>query len=327
MKEKSKKVSGIVLIGIMSLATMGLPPLVGVAQSHDQPQGTTEGIIMEFVGEIEASGDVPSPCPFAVPVLDGLVDDVYLDECVGYIYNNVSYPNCTGYLWFIDNTSIDPTYIWLVWKIHPGFVDNTYGANIIGQYRNPGGGTTGHIFDDLLESDRQQIKVYSTTGSLILDALMGYLDGPPYGGPYGTPSGYDVSWDEGDSTKTYINGGDWSKAVYNTSLCYDVNYYYGVDPNVLVDSPGTDDNYTTNTTYPNWEYAVIYELRLDRSIFGSGINGSATEFLALHASPNKAGIKDPDLPPGEEIPEFSTLLIPIIGMIALFAIFRKYKKK
>jgi len=30
---------------------------------------------------------------------------------------------------------------------------------------------------------------------------------------------------------------------------------------------------------------------------------------------------------GTQIPEFSTLLIPIIGTIALFAVFRKYKKK
>lgn len=30
---------------------------------------------------------------------------------------------------------------------------------------------------------------------------------------------------------------------------------------------------------------------------------------------------------GPQIPEFSTLLIPIIGTIALFTVFRKYKKK
>ena len=38
-------------------------------------------------------------------------------------------------------------------------------------------------------------------------------------------------------------------------------------------------------------------------------------------------VYSPPEDPGYPIPEFSTLLIPIVGMIALFAVFRKYKKK
>ena len=320
MKEKSKKVLGIVLIGIMSLATMGLPLLVGVAQSHDQPQGTTEGIIMEFVGEIESPGDVPSPCPFAVPVLDGLVDNVYLTEGEHFSWANATDPeNTTSHLYVLDNSSLD--YVWIVWIINKGFVDNTWGNGTVGIYRSkPGGSQPGtHTFDDnLIESDGQRIQFYNCTNVLVFDAFFDLAHNRTWN--FVIPD-----WGESGS-EAVVYTGDESLVEYNTSTVWDINNYWTTTPyNTFYDSPTnwTTDPYEPYSGYENWESRIIFEVKLNRAIFGGcTINASATSFPYLHASPNKLGYE-----PEMDIPEFSTLLIPIIGMIALFAIFRKYKKK
>ena len=68
--------------------------------------------------------------------------------------------------------------------------------------------------------------------------------------------------------------------------------------------------------------------QIDQETYSSSTDGS---FWACNPDGTGTWSKDdtpsPGLKNGQEIPEFSTLLIPIIGMIASFAIFRKIKER
>jgi len=115
-----------------------------------------------------------------------------------------------------------------------------------------------------------------------------------------------VSMDEADSVKTYINGGDWAKFAFDTSLATNLNdhgyCHSGGDcdddgVNLLLNSPpwADDPNYVPASPYDDWEYNIIWELRVDRSVFVTagcpegGILGIATTPVELHASPSKVG--------------------------------------
>jgi len=219
------------------------------------------------------------------PVLDGLLDDVYITHGKKIHYGNLQYENASGDLYIIDNVTIDPDYVWLAWVINPGFVDNTYGSGIVGQYRNPRLKPCGHSFKDLVGSDMQEIRLYDCNHNLVFDAKMDTVErvaSSPSG--YGTPP-----WGDGESKIIY---GDGSKVEYTTSTVWNVNHYYGmpggIDP--TKDSPPTNDDYEYSPPYDEWEHRIIYELRVDRSIFGGcSINAEDTEFPAMHASPNKIG--------------------------------------
>ena len=218
-------------------------------------------------------------------VLNGILDNVYLTNGEHFYYGNVNYENFSGDLYVIDDVSIDPNYVWIAWIINPMFVDNTYGNGTVPQYVNKNGHPCGHNFGDLKGSDRQEIKLYDTNSNLVFYAKMDLIHSVS-----SAPSGYGVPpWGDGDSKVYY---GDSSKVEYETSTAFDVNYYYNTPPyNVLQDSPTLgDENYTLYPGYEEWEHRLIYELQVDRSLFGgSTIDVSATEFLNIHASPNRIG--------------------------------------
>ncbi len=233
----------------------------------------------------------------APPSLDGLMDGVYASSGYSIDYEGF-YPQASATLHVIDDTSVDPTYIWVAWVVTKDFNDNSYGTNRHSSW--PGG----HEWDDLLESDLQRLDLENTCGELILDATMDYIDGPPYHGAYGTPSGYDVNMDATESVKLYISGGDWGKMAYKTSLVGNLNnwgYCVGGDCTVLgtdllSTSPNWADepNYVPASPYDNWEYDLIWELRIERTVFETatcpqgGLLGVATNPVELHASPSKA---------------------------------------
>jgi len=236
------------------------------------------------------------------PVLDGLLDGVYLSHGYTIDYEGF-YPQATATLYVLDNTSVDANYIWLGWVVSRDFNDNSYGANRHGSWPK------GHEFDDLLESDLQRLDLENSCGETVLDATMDLLDGPPYHAAYSTASGYDVNMDATESIKNYINGGDWSLSVlsYDTSLADNLNDHgycqNGNDCSVggtdlYVNSPPWQDdpNYVPASPYQDWEYSLIWELRIHRSVFvtpscvDGGILGVATNPIELHASPSKAGV-------------------------------------
>lgn len=245
-------------------------------------------------------GDGPIAFAAGPPILDGLVDDVYLSDGYSIDYEGF-YAQARATLYIIDDTSVDNSYIWLAWVVTKDFNDNSYGANKHSTWPK------GHGFGDLLESDLQRLDLENSCGEMVLDATMDLLDGPPYHTAYSTPSGYDVNMDAAESVKTYINGGDWSDMSYDTALGANLNdhgYCHsqgdcddgGTD--LLVDSPPWQDepNYVPVSAYSDWEYDLVWELRIERTVFETagcpqgGILGIATNPVELHASPSKAGV-------------------------------------
>jgi hypothetical protein len=60
------------------------------------------------------------------------------------------------------------------------------------------------------------------------------------------------------------------------------------DGDCTVNSPVTDADYTPNAETPNWNYAVVYEVWIKLSAFGSAGFGQAY-ITYVHASPSKLG--------------------------------------
>lgn len=231
--------------------------------------------------------------------LDGKIDNDYYWYGEAAYHANADYSQADGFLFVIDNTSIDPDYIWAVWILNASYVDNTYGDNAIGY---PGG----HNLDqDLLESDGQRIAFYDNCSNLIFHAFFDLLAGDPelkdfflsgwyedeqnpltY--PYDESYVYDI--DTGDN-QTYFE--------YNTSTLRNLLLYKDVttDYDVMVNSPTPYGNYTPHANYSEWEVRHVYEIRINRSVFSAGctLNVTATEFPSIHASPNKIDQKTPPL--------------------------------
>jgi hypothetical protein len=245
-------------------------------------------------GFIILSGGASAAFAQSPPNLDGLVDNVYISHGYSIDYDGF-YPQAKATLYVLDDASIDANYVWLAWLIVKDFNDNSYGAN-----KHSSWGGIGHGFDDLTESDMQRLDLENTCGELVLDVGLDLLDGPGYA----TPSGYEATHNATEDTQLiYINGGDWGLMDFDTSLAANLNDHgycvsgdcSGGGTDLLVDSPPWSDepNYIPSATYSEWEYNLIWELRVDRSVFqtvacpAGTILGVATNPIELHASPSK----------------------------------------
>jgi hypothetical protein len=249
------------------------------------------------------SGAAAVPPAAAQPILDGAVDPLYAQRGISSDYiTNI--PGITASLHQIDDPTLDPDNIYLVWEIGVGFVDNSYGTSRHSSW------PAGHSFFDLAESDLQQLQLINVCGEDVIDAIMDYVDGPAGSGPnYATPSFYDVNMDATESVKVFINGGDWGKFAYKTSIVYNLNDLGfcaagdcsgsppGDGTDLLVDSPPWADepNYIPASPYNGWEYRALYEMRVDRTVFQTPACAQGTpaavgaDPVQLHASPSKVG--------------------------------------
>lgn len=244
-------------------------------------------------------GDMRSVFGQSPPTLDGWLDNVYKSHGRSFSYSGF-YLNANATLYIIDDTTIDPTYIYIAWVIDKGFNDASYGANIHSSWL-PGG----HDFFDLYESDKQRLDLENDCGEVVLDITMDLLDGPGYA----TPSGFAAVYNAGseDSERIYINGGDWTDMSYDTSIDANLNdtgYCSGGTctcggTDLLVDSPAWSDepNYVPVASCSQWEYSLIWEMRIERTVFNKQcigcscfgtLQGIATNPVQLHASPSKS---------------------------------------
>ncbi len=229
------------------------------------------------------------------PVVDGKYDDAYrispnaTEVC--YLSNGQLFGKLAS---FYQPTG---SAVYMVLAIDKGFVDNTYGTNIVGWTRS-------HNFSDLVGSDHAQFLGYNANGTLVLDIKQDYISSAS-----GTPSGYDslgVTGGEGRvNTGSAAHILQWATSedynLNNTGYCSGGNCAGG-GTDLKVNSPATDSAYTPNPTYPNWIYDVIYELKIDKAAFGSAGFGRI-EVPYIHASPSKAGTNtiyaEPGTCPGE----------------------------
>ena len=248
-----------------------------------------------------ALGPAPTALAETPPILDGLVDPVYYSHSGRAVEYEGFYPEANATLLIVEDPSIDPDHIWLAWIVSKQFNDASYGVNKHSSWPR------GHEFDDLLESDLQRLDIENLCGEMVLDITMDLLDGPPYHGEaYATASGYGVDVYSTESVRNYINGGDWTKVAFDTSMAANLNdqgYCAAGDcslggTDLLVSSPPWLDgpNYVPIAAYSEWEYRLVWELRIHRSVFvtascpGGSILGIGTNPVELHASPSKIGI-------------------------------------
>ena len=73
--------------------------------------------------------------------------------------------------------------------------------------------------------------------------------------------------------------------AWGTSLHYNFNALGYV---LTQDSPLTDENYTENPNYPGRIFEIIYELRVDGSLFADHDFGGLS-IPVIHDGPNKIG--------------------------------------
>ena len=154
----------------------------------------------------------------------------------------------------------------------PRFVDCTYGTGAQGWSPN-----RGHTFADLYKSDHVELSITNGNGETVfagkLDLISptskvssGYAALGPFGG--------DGSHDAGNPDHVLSFG---------TSLDDNINYY---GYNLFENSPKTDETFSPNPAYPNWEFYVTYRLTLDIGAFGKSGYGKVL-MTSVHASPAK----------------------------------------
>lgn len=151
-------------------------------------------------------------------------------------------------------------------------VDNTYGTNIIG-WASP------HKFSDLLTGNFLQLALYDGNNTKKMEFKMDYLSASNT-----VTSGYkSLGVSGGDGAM--ISGNSSDIVSVKTSLDANLNEFGYV---LTTNSPATDGNYTTNTTYPNWNYDVWYEVTVKSSAFGS-VGFGTPNIGSITATPSKTG--------------------------------------
>ncbi len=216
----------------------------------------------------------------------------------------------------------------------PGFVDNTYGENAVGWSHDAAGGTSvggaggvggasgvdgdpkakgmmpkapmmgksGHTFEDLVGSDHVELLLTDGSGTTVMDFDLDYITASS---DASAPCGYrslGVRGGEGKMIK-----GDASAILAATSSL-DRNLS-GCGYCLTTDSPATDENYTPNSSAPEWDYRVVYEVWLDLDAFGASGFGQAY-ITSVHASPSKLANNTVSVTPGSCPPTWDTPYCP-----------------
>jgi hypothetical protein len=161
----------------------------------------------------------------------------------------------------------------------PSFVDNTYGVNAIGW------GDKGHTWKDLLGSDHAELELFDNNHAMVAQLKIDYI-----GIDASQSCGYESLGVSGGDGKMLLGDANWvlgstSSLARNLEGCgYCENSACGGD--CRVNSPSTDEKWTSNSSTPNWDYRVRYEVWIDAAAFGtSGFGGVNVSYV--HASPSK----------------------------------------
>lgn len=152
------------------------------------------------------------------------------------------------------------------------FVDNTYGKNAIGWT-----GRKGHSFKDLVGSDHVELGFLDSAGAEKLRAKVDYLS-------------TSADWNTGYGNLGVVGGdgkvlvGSASDIVSSGSSMADNLNVFGYV--LTTDSPLTDERYSPNREYPDWNFWVEYRVTVKGSAFGAeGFGKVNMQFV--HASPSK----------------------------------------
>lgn len=242
----------------------------------------------------------------ATPVVDGTFDMAEGYTSGNYVCLDIEKAGPIserGQLWFHQDTAHN-LYGSLV--LPRTLVDNTYGDNSIGWGQNAPSGKR-HNFKDLKGSDSAQFRIYDGQGDIVLDFVLDYISSSTH-----ATSGYasgGVTYGEG---KVQV-GSDSDLLAWGSSLDYNLNILGHV---LTENSPATDSQYTENPLYPDWQYTVTYEFKVDGDVFG-GKGVGDIEVPLMHISPNKLGANKAYGQICEPIPEPATISMLALGGIAM----------
>lgn len=180
---------------------------------------------------------------------------------------------------YLRETAGGQTYYRFRITFDPSFVDNTYGTSAIGW------GTKGHTWKDLLGSDHAELELFDNNHTMVMQMKLDYIDVVT-----SQTCGYAALGVSGGDGKMLIGDSKWvlgstSSLARNLEGCgYCQSAACGGD--CRVNSPSTDETWTSNPAAPNWDYRVRYETWIDAAAFGSsGFGGVNISYV--HASPSK----------------------------------------
>lgn len=246
----------------------------------------------------------------AAPIIDGRYDPAEgytngwsLDFSVEKSDNIVS----GGQLWVHEDASTGDVSVAFVQPLT--LVDNTYGDNTVGWGKGVAPSGKNHNFEDLLESDKARFVFTDADGNTVLDITLDYIAETSAGsGVYRSPgvAGSDGAVDTGSADDVK----EWG-----SSLDYNFNTLGFV---LTENSPETDALYTENPSYPGWEFAVAYELRVDADVFAA-VGFGEVAVPIVHNSPNKIGKNKVWPDPGDPLPEPGAVSILALGGLTLLA--------
>lgn len=245
----------------------------------------------------------------SIPFVDGRYDP---NEGYDTLYNltmdTKGGGTISGQLWTYQNPTTSDLYLALI--VPTDYVDNTYGTNSSTGYRGKKGE---HQFKDLLNSDQAIFKFYTEGGSLALETSIDYLAKIGGGKKDTTPAEYKAVAD--DKTGSGFTGGTSQVA---SSLQYNLDTV-----GLFLDNSPLD---------AKWIDAVIYEMRIDGSLFAK--DGFDSILISkLHASPSRIDADNPVLTPGGgggtggAVPEPGSMLLMASGLGGLAAWRRRRRKK
>lgn len=152
--------------------------------------------------------------------------------------------------------------------------DNTYGL-----YSHSTWKKKVHRFTDLTHSELAQFEVKNAANNKVLAFTLDYISAS------GTfPSGYGCLGAFGGEGLVTTGNPAWILG-YNSSLSRNLNEHgYLLTTNSA--NPGTTSDYQTDPAYPNWEWPLVYEVTIDKAVFGTGGYGKIT-VTGMHNSPPK----------------------------------------
>jgi hypothetical protein len=180
---------------------------------------------------------------------------------------------------YLHETAAGQNYYRFRITFDPSFVDNTYGDTAIGW------GTKGHTWKDLLGSDHAELELFDNSHAMVAQLKIDYI-----GIDTAQTCGYSSLGVNGGDGKMLIGDSKWvlgssSSLTRNLGGCgYCESSACGGD--CRVNSPSTDEQWSSNSATPNWDYRVRYEVWVDAAAFGtSGFGGVNVSYV--HASPSK----------------------------------------
>jgi hypothetical protein len=267
-------------------AIMTAGGLAKAAAAVDSLRGSAAGYLSKTVGteSYNATVDIvldtlESEKSYS-PLEDGSADRMQVAGIEQYFWGDMDDDGQSEAIVMIANAVTEEA-VDLAVVFNPGFVDLTYGENVVGWNR--------HTFASLVGSDHVEIQVRDCNQNTVFfgkldlitadaEAPSGYASQGPFGG--------DGEIIEGDASDILSFG---------TSFDDNLNYYGYADSLTMVSSPPTDSNYTENPDYPYWQYFAIYRITLDPAAFGVDAEGNVcygdVQMTYVHASPAKTPLE------------------------------------